>query len=399
MTLAQNICPIYPFGPLILGIFLLVCPTQAQASEHTDPLALGPTSEDYAQFWGKPIRQLEIQVHRRWFHEHLELRWVKVGDPFYATHLRSAVRDLLNQGHVARAAILAEPYADGVAVRVQVELRRVIAQMSVDGAALTDEELYDAASLKIGDELTDSGVDEKLELIRKIHHEHGYPQANVTLTLGTTNNPLEATLSFHVDKGAPASITQRRFELAPDSEDPALKRLVRAYDVQTGERYDETRLVEADRELAETLKHEGWYQAKVTHSVEARAHGMRARVQVAAGPKFGIAFVGNRTFDADQLRDVLEIDTNDDRSVDGFLDRLKRFYTGYGFLDVHITARQDDQDPRYHHLTFRIDEGATVRVRAKEFPCLSGARNQADVEAEIDSFLAEELPGAGILGP
>lgn len=399
MNLARNICPIYQLGPLFLAIFALVCPARSEASEPEDALALGPTGEEYAQFWGMPIRRLEIQVRRHWFHERLELRWVKVGDPFYATHLRSAIRDLLNQGHIARAEILVEPDADGVAVRIPVELRRIIAHVSVDGAALSDEELFDAASLKVGDELTDSGVDEKLELIRKIHRDHGYPQAKVTLTLGTTGDPLEATLTFHVDKGPPASILRRRFEVAPDPGDDTLRRLIRAYEVRSGDRYDETRLVEADRDLAETLKQEGWHDAKVTHSAETLEHGVLARVRISAGPKFGIAFVGNRTFDADQLRDVLEIDTNDDRSIDGFLERLKRFYAGYGFLDAQISAQQDDRDPRYHHITFRIDEGAAVRVRSKEFPCLSGSRKQADVEAEIDSFLAEELPGAEILGP
>lgn len=399
MTSARNNCPICRLGPLLLVFFALVSPARAEQGVESDPLAVGPTGEDYAQFTGKPIRNIEIDKRGRWFDERLQLRWVKINDPFYAAQVRSAVRDLLSSGRLARAEAYVTPWADGVSVRVVVELRRIVAKLSLEGAALSEEELFELASLKTGDEIGESGVEEKLELVRRIHAERGYPHAKVTLGVRPTTDPLGVDLHFRVVLGAAATITKRRFEVAPDPSDAGLKRLLGQYDVETGDRYDEPSLVEADRELAERLKQQGWYDAGVTHTVEPEGRGMRANVLVKAGPKFSIAFMGNRSFDVDRLLDVLEIETSDDRSIDGFVDRLKKHYASYGFWDVHVAAQVDDRDPRFHRVTFTIDEGGIVRVVSREFPCLSGTRSVAEVTAEIDSFLSEELPGAEILGP
>ncbi|HEY5959996.1 MAG TPA: POTRA domain-containing protein, partial [Polyangiaceae bacterium] len=186
---------------------------------------------------------------------------------------------------------------------------------------------------------------------------------------------------------------------SPDPHALGLARVLSAYDARTGEHYDELGLVEADRELAEDLQQLGWHEAKVTHRAEPTPTGIAVHVQVQAGPKFSIEFVGNNNFDADRLREVLEIDTNDDRSIEGFVERLKRHYVSYGFLDVSVTAQRLDDDARAHRVTFVIDEGQVVRVARREFPCLSGERSAAEVGSEIDSFLSEELPGAELLGP
>jgi outer membrane protein insertion porin family len=398
MTWPQNLRPIRKFGPFFLVFLAVVGPARAQPGDSPDLLAPRPVSEDYARYAGKPIRGLEVVPRGRWFHETLTLRWVRLGDPFNAAHLRSAVRDLLDGGHLARADIEVWPHGDGVFVRILVELRRLLARLSVAGAAISDEELFDAAGIKEGDEITDSAVDARIEAVRRIHVEHGYPDAKVTLSIQSTEDPLGIVLVFNVDKGRVASIAKRRFEVAPDPNAPGIGALLTAYDGQVGEQYDESSLLEADRELAETLKQRGWYEAKVSHRAEPMGAGMLVRVRVEAGPKYGIIFVGNRTFDTDRLFEVLEIETNDDRNIDSFVERLRKHYISYGFLDVSVAAQSND-DERLHRVTFTIDEGSIVRVAAREFPCLTGERGAADVGAEIDSFLAEALPGAELLGP
>jgi outer membrane protein insertion porin family len=398
MALPQNLCPIRKFGPFFLVAFGLVSPARAQPGDSSELLAPRPVGGDYALYNGKPIRGLEVVPRGRWFRENLTLRWVKVNDPFYVPYLRSAVRDLLDSGHLARADIEVLPHGDGVDVRILVELRRLVARLSVVGAALSDEELFDAAGMKEGDEITDSEVDQRIEAVRRIHVDHGYPDAKVSLSIQSTDDALGIVLLFNVDKGRVASIAKRRFEVAPDPNAPGLSSLLKSYDGHSGEQYEESDLIEADRDLAETLKQRGWHEAKVSHRAEPTASGMLVRVRVEAGPKYSITFVGNRTFDTDHLLDALEIATNDDRSIESFVERLKKHYVSYGFLDVSVAAQSND-DARLHRVTFTIDEGSVVRVTAREFPCLTGERSMADVNAEIDSFLSEELPGAELLGP
>jgi len=398
MTRHQKLRRIRRFGPFLVAFLGLIGPAWAQAGENTDLLAPRPVSDDYARYAGKPIRALEIVPRGRWFQERLELRWVKIGDPFYAATLRSAVRDLLDNGHVARVDIEALPLSDGVRVRVLVELRRLIARLSSTGAAVADDELFNLAGLKDGDEISDADVDAKIEVLRRIHVERGYPEAKVTLAIQSTDDPLGVVLSFAVELGRPALIAKRRFEVAPDPQAPGLTGLLSAYDGRVGEQYDAASLVESDRDLAEKLKQHGWYEARVSHRAEPTSAGMLVHVRVEAGPKYSVVFVGNRSFDTDQLFDVLEIETNDDRGIDSFVERVKKHYRNYGFLDASVVAKSND-DARTHRVTFNIDEGAIVQVVGREFPCLTGERSAADVGAEIDSFLAEELPGTELLGP
>lgn len=399
MSRPQNHCPIRKFGPLFLVVLGWVSPARAQTGESSDLLAPRPVGEEYAHYAGKPIRAVDVVSRGRWFRENLTLRWVRLSDPFYASNLRKAVRDLLNGGRLARADIAVEPLGDGVRLRVLVEPRRIISRLGVTGSALTDEELFDAAALRVGGELSDSDVDRKLDAVRRIHVEHGYPAAQVKASIQTTEDPLGVVMLLDIDKGPVATVLRRRFEVSPDPKSPELRRQLARYDVKVGTRYDEAALIESDRELAESLKQRGWHEAKVSHRAEPLPQGMLVHVKVLAGPRFSIDFVGNYHFDDDRLREVLEIDTNDDRSVDGFVDRLKKHYIGYGFLDVSVVARRLDDGEQQNRVTFSIDEGQIVRVARRDIPCLTGDRTASEVLAEIDSFLSEELPGADLLGP
>src|SRR5512147_2387005 len=101
MRRPQNLRPIRMFGPLFLVVFGFVGSTRAQPGDAAPGSPEGPASgpanpsatETGAEYAGKPIRSLEIVQRGRWFRERLDLRWVKLSDPFSPSGLRRAVRD------------------------------------------------------------------------------------------------------------------------------------------------------------------------------------------------------------------------------------------------------------------------------------------------------------------
>jgi outer membrane protein assembly factor BamA len=387
------------FGRFVLGFFCWVGTAGAQSLSVSTLPVVRPAMEDLSALSGKPITSVDVVSTGRWFKESSSLGWVKPGDPFSVAELRSSVRDLLERGHYATADIEATPEGDGVRVRVLVDPRRIIAAVQVFGAAFPVDEVLEQTGIKIGTEIADSEVTVKREAIRAFHVQRGYPNAKVELKALTTEDPLGVVFIVMVQPGLPVVVGRRRFEVAPSPDSPGLKTVLSTYAVSVKDRYDEPSLFRADRGLLQTLRHKGWHEATVTHSAKVTEGIVEVRVRVHAGPKVLIAFEGNDTFDADRLNDVLELETNEDRSVEGMAERLRKHYTGYGFFDVRVTPRVDASGSVVRRVTFSIAEGQVIRVTRRTYPCLTGERTADEVSAEIDSFLAEELPGADLLGP
>jgi outer membrane protein assembly factor BamA len=399
MTRPPNHRSIARFGLTVLGVFCWVNASRAQGLGASSVPVVRPTAAELSSLSGRRIASVEVVSRGRWFKETFTLRWVKPGDPFTVSYLRNSVRDLLDQGHVANAEIEATLVGEGVAVRVIVDPRRVVVSAQIIGSTFGVDEVLEQVAIRNGGEIADSELTSKVEAVRAFHVQRGYPNAHVELTIMTTDDPLGVLLVFSVNPGAPVVVGRRRFEVSPSPDVPGLRTTLETYPVKVHDRYDEPSLLRADRSLVQTLRHRGWHEAAVTHSAKVEAGLVEIRVVVRAGQQVQIAFEGNVSFDVDRLNEVLELESNEDRSIEGMAERLRKYYTGYGFYDVRVTSRVEAISGLERRVVFAIAEGEIVRVTRREYPCLAGERTAADISAEIDSFLAEELPGADLLGP
>ncbi|MGC4065573.1 MAG: POTRA domain-containing protein [Polyangiaceae bacterium] len=398
MLRRSHIRPIGRFAPAILGLLFWANASWAQQGSAADPLGVRPNA-DLASYSGKPVGELSLVSTGKWFKDVPVLRWVKVGDPFSPSHLRSSVRDLLDSGRYANVEIEAYPMAgDRVGIRIAYEPRRVVISAEVHGAALPAEEVLEQVGIKAGGEMADHDLWLRTEAIRMLHVQRGYPAAKVRLSVVTADDPLGVSLVYSVDPGAAVAVAHRRFEVAPDPRSPGLREALSTYSVATGARYDEPSLLQADRALMVTLRNSGWHEANVTHVAQVTSAGVEIRILVRAGPKVSVNFEGNVSFDNDRLLEILDLQANENRSIEGLAERIRRHYVGYGFLDALVTPKVAEENPSERVVTFEIIEGQVVRVARREYPCLEGERTADDISAEIDSFLAEELPGAELLG-
>ena len=117
----------------IIAILVMLSPLFAQESRISRGLQLAEPS-DLRGLTGRPIRKIEIVQRGRWRSE-AAIQSVRTGEPLTAAAGRRAARELLATGGFADVVILAEPFGDGVKLRLEAVPRRLIAVRRLIGRA------------------------------------------------------------------------------------------------------------------------------------------------------------------------------------------------------------------------------------------------------------------------
>ncbi|AUX20614.1 hypothetical protein SOCEGT47_010860 [Sorangium cellulosum] len=369
-------------------------PTQVAPTEATDvpalrePIALGPLA-------GKPIVDIEIVVQGdRWLAAPPPITRVKRGEPLSADAARRAMRELLGSGRFARAWAEAHLAANGAVLRISVLPRRRIATIQITGGALDRQDTLEAAGVSEGGEITAPGLAEVAPRLRAFYAQHGYPAARVAVRAVDTDDGAQIVLALDIEAGAPRTVSQRVFVVDPRA-DRELGALKQRYRLGVGARIDEPAFAEADREMADLLRRNGFHYAEVSHRVLAVGPNNYLYVYLQPGSRIVPAFDGNRAFDDDALEAALELGEATATRPGDLADRLRSFYIERGFLDAEVTPSLGGTpaDP-VRYLVFTIREHEQVRVTKRVFPCLTGELSADDLGQEIESFLEEDLPGA-----
>jgi outer membrane protein assembly factor BamA len=354
---------------------------------------------DLSALSGRPLTRVEVRVRgSRWLGERPSVR-AFAGQLLSPELVRRSLDELLESGRYGDARAEVEADGDGVRLRIVVTPRRVIADVRVTGGVLAEDLLLRAVGVQVGKELTEDDLERIRVRLREEHAKHGFPSARATLLAIDTDDPLQVALRIDLEPGAPQRINGRKFYVWPDPKEPVLSGLLGQYGPNRGDRADEEQLEAADRKFELLLRARGFHRATVAHALETDAQGkLTLKVNVRADQRMRIVFEGNRLFDGDELLAVLSLEETDDRSPESLAEKVRQQYLTRGRLDVQVTpsVRTRPGSP-VSDLVFTIREGEPLRVALRRYPCLTRFK-PADVDAEIDSFLAE-LPGAELLGP
>jgi outer membrane protein assembly factor BamA len=288
--------------------------------------------------------------------------------------------------------------------------RRLVADVRVRGDADVSEVLR-SAGVERGRALTppllraaEAAAVARLRL-------RGYPLARVRSKLRETDDPRAAVVLVEVSAWPPRRLAGVRREVVDRAAGEAPAAAVAGdYGMGRGDLADEEALEEADRKLAEALRARGHVRAEVGHRLYEAAGRTYALVSVRAGPLVRLAYEGNRALDADQLNDVVDFERESDRTPSRVAQKVREQYRRLGFFDVEVAVEErGGPDDGVNQWLVRVREGARVRVTSRTYPCLGArapgqgagapARGPRELDAEIDSFLEEDLPGATLLGP
>ncbi len=375
-----------------------------------------PVAPDLTEYEGKPVRAVELVVDDDAWDDIKAppLKSTFVGDPFRSDIARAVLVEALASGLFGAAHVNVVPEADGVRIRVHATPRRVIDGLRVElhNAPIDREEVLREAALEDGGELLGSEIAQRKRRIEVLFARRGFPEARVDLSTRQTDVTQHVLLIIDVNAGAPRKVGRRVFYTFGATAlelDPYTK----GYDVDSGDRVDETALEQADVELGNRLRTAGYYEAAVKHDAVLATydHGLTIitlRVRIDSGPRFLMRFDGNAHYDADALTTALGIESDPDTGEQHLAEKIRRFYVARAYLDAGVTVSVlgKPTDPT-RFVAFHIREGARTYVSARQYPCVreqdiqglsnGGPSSAGAIGRELDSFLDEDLPGADLI--
>lgn len=347
---------------------------------------------------GSRVGRIDVVIEGELWHEQLALTRVHVGDPFTPEVARRALRELADMGRFASMTAEVEREGSLLVLRLTVVPRRTIASVRLEGSALGREELLAQAEVAVGMELTARDLPKIAARVRAAHAQKGYMSASAKALVVDTDDPRAVLLSIVVEPGPPLTVASRSFSVVPAANRARLEHFFSDYEVGLGDLASPQALAEADDALTEELRLAGFHHASVSHRLAHRGSEASLIVDIDAGPLVVLKFSRNDTFDEVLLEGELLDERSDDRSPFALNAKLLEFYQRRGFLDVESSVEvRNTDDGSLTELWFHLREGMPVRVERRHYPCLTGPLDAAQLDAEIDGFLAEELPGDDFL--
>ncbi len=363
---------------------------------------LGSPPQQLMDLEGKPVRAISVESSGTRWPAKATIRSVTLGERLSTQLCRRALRELLDTGDYAQAYADARPFQDGVVLRLVVVPRRRIATIHVEGGSLSRERTLEAAGLEEEGEITEPLMGEASQGVRDLYGRYGYDDAQVRIATSDTDDPRRVLVTLDITPGKQRSISQRIFVVEPRF-DRVLGDLKREYAVESGDSIDEDELIDANNEMAATLREAGFLEAMVKHRVLRRGPDAFLYVYLQTGPQYRFFFEGNFRFDDSELTDALELEEGGaDTSTQALTARVRDFYRSRGLYDVRVaTEARDVRDGGVRELHFRVVEGRLVRVTQRLLPCLPArpveGLSAEDIEKEIDAVLLEELPSMPLL--
>lgn len=348
---------------------------------------------------GKRITRVDLVVQAGSFPLPSVLPPPDLGTVFSATLVRRAVHDIVETGYVSDVVVETSADGDGVHVRFVVTAARVIAAVRIRSPFEIGDVLR-GAGLERGRSLTLRELETGEREIRDLARRRGYPEARVQLRPRATDDPKSVVLVAEVDPGDAQRLAGVRLDIEGLTLVAEAREVAALHGAAQGDRVDLETLGERDERLAERLRGRGFFRAEVSHRLYGDPRAPFLQVLLKPGPKVKLIYEGNLTLDGDRLDEVVDLEKEPERTPSRIVAKIKNAYSQLGFADVEVAASlRGEETDALHHLVVVIRERPRVRVASREYPCLSGGRSAKAIDAEIDAFLEEELPGHGILSP
>lgn len=357
-----------------------------------EPLALGlnqPLAE--VVLWVREGTELPAAASQATGTRRLTFPWLAPGTPLSADLARRVMQELLETGRYAELSAEVQNTSGGVRLILIALLRSVVSDVLVRGGVLPLSETLEVAQVSAGDDITVPEVPEVAARVWQYYQRRGYPQAQVAGRLLQAAVPSRVTLELSVSPGPELRVLSRQFQLSMPAE-ASIQPHLRTYAVSETERADEQALEDADRKLQARLRSNGWLEAEVTHRLVVQGKRATLRVVIAPGLLTKVHLEGNRTFDQEQLRLELQLDSAEERTPQALIQRLRTFYAQRGFYDATFTLRELNS-PTRADWWIQIREQAQLTVVGRWYPCLTGERSAENLDEELDGFIGESLPG------
>jgi outer membrane protein insertion porin family len=295
-------------------------------------------------------------------------------------------RRLAGTGMFRDVRIFTERSPQGVVVTFEVYERPTIRHVEFIGnRGLSDKALKKECGIDVGDALNVYTVEEARRKIEDFYHTKGYPEAQVTVTEGTSQGDSGAV--FYISEGPLQRLSSVSFVGNTIASDERLKTLIQSkpgyfWYLLRG-KVDQSKIDEDVEKLTAYYRGLGFFRARISRTEEFDEDGkwMKLQFVIDEGPRYSIRNVslgGNQLFGSDALQSQLLLKSGDYFNLDKMnadVNALRDSYGGQGYIFADIRAEPRFlEDPGQLDLVYSIVEGNQFRVGrinvhiAGEFP-------------------------------
>ena len=376
---------------LVTAIFCLTALLSAQTTESTelDPLPTsGRSSADQTQrtprdprLSGPRVTDIVIDyVGPKSVSESVIFSNMRtaVGQAYSDIIVEEDVRNLFNTGLFTNLRIFSEPYKGGVRVRVIVQPRPLVRQITIAGWSKIDEKrLRREIKTKPGANLSESQLSEDARQIQQLYQSRGFKDARADFEYTVDETTGRANVIFKIDEGTRQIIRSIQFE---GNKIVSRRDLLKATKTRprspiswltgTGVLKDD-QFSQDLRAIIETYQKRGYIDAAITN-VEFRSAGdqtVDVIISLFEGMQYRVGTVtvdGNKLYTTDRIREnlrMLESAVYSPQSLDDDVKAIRDLYGAQGFIDTRVRPvnRPSVQAGRMD-ISYLIDEGGKSYV-------------------------------------
>jgi outer membrane protein insertion porin family len=361
----------------------LASPANAAPGPYGQPFrAQPPASRQSAQApaaRSAPARELIVDV-RVVGNEAIEVRKI-LGflrtrkDRYFDPEVVQADKRRLNgTGMFRDVRVFTQPAAGGVVVTFEVFERPTIQYVEyVGNRGLSDKTLTKETGLEVGDAINVYSIEEGRRKIEDLYHRKGYPQAQVTVTEGTSQG--DRGVVFYISEGMLQRIARVRFIGNTIASDERLKTRIESkpgilWYLFRG-KVDEDKIDEDVDKLTAYYRGLGFFRARVGRTLEYSDSGkwLTLTFVIDEGPRYAIRNVsvaGNERFGTGALLGQLKLASGDYFNLDKMnvdVNALRDTYGAQGYIFSDVRANPVFlEEPGQLDLVYKIDEGEQFRV-------------------------------------
>ncbi|MGH9469806.1 MAG: POTRA domain-containing protein, partial [Terriglobia bacterium] len=285
----------------------------------------------------------------------------KTGEPLDPAKISESLKKLYATGRFQALEAEAEPAAGGVALIFAGEARFFIGVVRVSETprAVPPESLATGARLNLGQPLSQSALEEARKRIQSVMAANAYYRARVSYKVTRHPESQVAEVVFSVIPGAPALLSQVRFQ---GNAVVAAARLEQLAGWKKGSRLTPAKIQHGLYRIRTFLGKRDYLEATVNtlrREFDARRNTETLIVSVKPGPVVRVRTEGARV-PVSQLKKILPVYTDgltDDLSLDTGSDALADYFEKEGYFSAHVRWNRI-QHPDETDITYIIDPGA-----------------------------------------
>ncbi|RJO66480.1 MAG: hypothetical protein C4523_12405 [Myxococcales bacterium] len=382
------------FFALLLALLPVCSPAFAAAAPSNDSPIVSDVVIDLPVEITDPA--LKIQL------DEIEAKLIlKPGEPYSRERVQEAVRDLYQRDVFQQIQVFVKKEAGTVALRIAPTLKTKVKEIVFEGRSeLGESDLRSAVRMRPGDTLLADDLTRETMRLEAFCRRNGFTEAMVTASTAPSDEADKVIVRFAIDEGEPLAISS--IEFAGDPYFPP-KWLKRKFVARVGDTMSLDALADAIRGLKKNYREQGFEEASIdlADADESKWRESplfmegKVRLDIRAGRRVKVAFIGNNRYSPSELRRVLRLDAEEMLTYDyATLGRLKKtltdFYLRQGYLHIAIRVTEEILATRDKRVVFHIREGTRVKLRDVRFAG-SEAFDNRELKKELLASVRDQL--------